>query len=492
MKQNRRRVTNIIRTAAVLLFTCVSFTCYSLCLVGETLTNPDSSKVFSLSQLYDRVIKHHPVARQAELLHETAKQELRLARGNFDPKLEAQWQKKESNDALYYDILNGSLKFPSILPVDPVIGVDRNAGKYLNPERYISPDNNDTQVFAGLSVPLGRGLITDERRASLKQAELFGQLMQAEQIKQINKLLLEVAKDYWQWAYAYYSYRVYEQSVQIAADVYRRGKLNYELGEAAPIDTVQAAITLQQRRIERQEAWLEFQNATVQLSNHLWDSLANPLDLPQSYKPLLPNEVNDVTASKLEELLSFAETSHPDLQKLDTKLRQLEVEQRLAKEFLKPRLDFNYYFLNQPLNPSGEVSMFTVGHNYKWGLELSFPIFLRKERAKLAQTRVKISSTELQRSYSEREILNEVRSTYNELLNYQQMITFQKDMVKNCQRLLEAELMNLQNGESDLFKINVQQDKLLQNQVKLVKLLAQYQKQSAYLYWAAGVTRLGK
>ena len=53
--------------------------------------------------------------------------------------------------------------------------------------------------------------------------------------------------------------------------------------------------------------------------------------------------------------------------------------------------------------------------------------------------------------------------------------------------LLAAEVTNLENGESDLFKINVQQEKLFNAHSKLIKVMADYEKQKALLYWSAGV-----
>jgi hypothetical protein len=38
-------------------------------------------------------------------------------------------------------------------------------------------------------------------------------------------------------------------------------------------------------------------------------------------------------------------------------------------------------------------------------------------------------------------------------------------------------LINLENGESDLFKINIQQEKLIQSKSKLVKLTSEMEKQ---------------
>ncbi|MDH4092044.1 MAG: TolC family protein [Cyclobacteriaceae bacterium] len=450
---------------------------------------PDTVKPLTLEYVYQQVIAYHPVAKQAGLLSDVAKQEIRLAKGNFDPKIDVQYLSKDFGGTEYYKVVNGSLKFPIIFPVDPVIGVERNSGSYLNPERYISDQFNFQQFYTGLSLPLGRGLITDDRRAALKQAALFGDMMEAEKVKLINKLLLEAAKDYWQWSYAYYNYRLYNQSVYIASEIFRRVKLNNELGEAAPIDTIQAKITLQQRLVERQEAFLIFQNSGIQLSNYLWDSLANPLELSIEFAPILQQDMLAVSQKELESLLQQARINHPELQKLDIKLKQLEVDRRLATEYLKPRLDLSYYLLNQPFDPNWNSSL-RFAEDYKFGVDFSFPVFIRKERAKLAQTKIKISSTSFERAYTERQIMNEVNSSYNALLNNGFVMAQQSDMVRNYGLLLQAELINLENGESDLFKINIQQEKLILSQSKLIKLLSDYEKQKAYLYWAAGTRKI--
>ena len=453
------------------------------------LSLPDSVRPLTIDNFYAMLLNNHPIARQADLLSDFARQEMRLARGNFDPKLEGQYLAKNFGDVDYYKIFNSSIKFPSVFPFDPSIGVEQNSGRYLNPERFISEQYNFRQFYAGVSLPLLRGLITDDRRAALRQAELFGDMMEAEQIKILNKLFLEAAKDYWQWSISYYNFRLYNQSVTIAEEIFRRVLLNNELGEAAPIDTIQAKITLQQRLVERQEALLDFENAGIQLSNYLWDSLSNPLALSLQFAPVMKRNIIGITNQELEELSNSARTNHSELQKLDVKLQQLEVDRRLATEYLKPKLDLNYYFLNQPFDP-GWNSSFQLGENYKLGVDFSFPLFLRKERAKLAQTKLKISTTRFDRSFTERQVLNQIEASYNQLANNGLIINQQSDMVNNYNRLLQAELVNLENGESDLFKINIQIEKLIQSQSKLIKLLGDYEKQKAFLYWAAGVRRL--
>lgn len=480
---------NIYRCCWFLIAIFHSISAYAQIATDSLLSLPDSAQVLTLENFYDQVLRNHPVARQTELLGDLAQQEIRLAKGSFDPKLEAQYLSKNFGDTEYYKIINASMKFPVRLPVEPVIGMEQNSGKYLNPERYISDEFNFRQFYTGVSLPLGRGLITDERRTALQQADLFADMMEAEQVKAINKLLLDAAKDYWQWSYAYYNYKLYNQSVVIAAEIFRRVKLNNELGEAAPVDTIQAKITLQQRLIERQEAFLNFQNTSLQLSNYLWDSLSNPLQLSLNYAPILQQDIIGISVQELEALLNQARINHPEIQKVDVKLRQLDVDRRLAAEFLKPQLDLSYYLLNQPFDPEWNSSV-QLNDNYKLGVDFSFPLLLRKERSKLAQTKIKISSARFERSYLERQILNQVNASYNELANNGLIIAQQSDMVNNYNRLLQAELTNLENGESDLFKINIQQEKLIQSQSKLIKLLSDYEKQRAYLNWAAGTRRL--
>jgi outer membrane protein TolC len=370
------------------------------------------------------------------------------------------------------------------------VGVERNEGQYLNPERYISDAFNYRQFYAGISLPLGRGLITDERRTALRQAELFQDLTEAEQVKLINKLLLDAAKDYWNWYHAYYNFRLLQRGVVVAQDIFDRTKVNAQLGEAAPIDTVQAKITLQQRLIEQQEAILNFQNSGIVLSTYLWDSLGNPAMLTPDRVPVLNRDMLVLSVQELEQLTEQARMNHPELRKLSVKLLQLENERRLAAEFLKPRLDVNYNLLNQPFDPNWNTN-FNLGDNYKFGLDFSMPVFLRKERSKLALTRLKISGTTYERDLAQRQIVNDINATHNELVNTATIMSNQLSMVQNYERLLEAEILNFESGESDLFKINIQQEKLIQSQSKLVKLMSEYEKQKALLYWAAGVRNLG-
>ncbi len=438
---------------------------------------PDSAKVLTRDQFFKIILNHHPVVKQAALLSVMAQQEIRLARGSFDPKLNFGIDHKEFKDKTYYSKLDASLDFPTWFPVNPKIGLQQHEGELLNPEEAIP---GGQQVFAGLSLPLGQGLMTDTRRTAVKQAELLKGIAEAEQLSIINKNLLEAAREYWHWCYYYYQYSLLEQGVNLANLVYEQVKLSALQGESAALDTLQAKISLQSRIIERQEALNEFINAGIALSNYFWDADGRPVQLPSTVVP--QNDFDsDPSSLVLENLVEQARDKHPELLKLRGKYAQVENEVKLAREMLKPKLDLSYAALSQQIDPD-----FDPFNDYKVGVDFTFPVFLRKERSKLSLMKLKLNHMDYQRQQVSREIVNQINVTFNDLKNILQTLSYQDEVVSLYVNLLEAEMVNLKNGESDLFKINAQQEKLLAAQSKYVKMRTEAEKQKAMLFWAAG------
>lgn len=450
---------------------------------------PDSAILLSIDDYYQLILNNHPVVKQANLQPEKADQALRSARGNFDPKLELSWDSKEFKGTDYYNILNAGLKVPLWFPVDVKAGIDRNTGEFLNAERSIPDVNANRQLFLGVSVPLGKGLFIDERRAVVKQAIAYQDLARAEQTKLINKLFYQAAKDYYDWYNSYYHLQYLDQSIQIANQIFDRVKIDFDFGEAAVIDTIQAQITLQNRKIDFAQARIAYINASYQLSNYLWSEDGKPLELAdRTIPPRITTTPESLPETVYFQLLEMAQNDHPEIRKLQAKIRQLNVQQQLNKENVKPQIDVSYSFLDEPFNAGGESSSFEFDNDYKLGLEFSFPIFLRKERGKIRETDLKIRESQYEVQLAGRWIVNDINAVYQELNQLETVLTQINAIVTNYQRMVQAELINLQNGESDLFKINFQQDKLINAQLKFLKLRTYYEKVRAELLYTSGTS----
>jgi len=448
---------------------------------GQSSMVPNG-KSLKLQEFYEIIFKYHPVAKQAFLMPELAKQELRIARGAFDPKLAADFVNKKYDDKEYYNKLDAYLKVPVWTNTDLKIGRERNTGVFLDGENTV-PQGGLT--YAGIELPLGQGLIIDQRRALFKQAQIFQSIALAEQQKMLNKLILNAAKDYWEWYFSFRQLVLADSAFNFATQNYNAVKQRVTLGDLANIDSVEAKIFYQDRLVLLQQSQLDWKNASLQLGNYLWKDSNQPAELADDVFPeitasqtVLPNET---TAN---ELLEFAKTNHPELIKNKGKISQLDIDRRLGAEMLKPVLNVQYNFLTRPDGSFSEFNL--LQNNYKFGANFSFPLFLRKERGKLQLVKIKLLQTKNEQAELNRNIITELNQSFNNLINMRNQLNVVNNMVLNYEQLLKGEIKKFENGESSLFLVNSRQSKLIESQLKQASLKSKLQKEKALLYWAAG------
>ncbi|RSK48252.1 TolC family protein [Hymenobacter rigui] len=445
----------------------------------------DTARVFSLQDLADLVFLHHPVVKQAALLSDDARAQVQQARGGFDPKLGSGFDRKYFGGTDYYNNWSNELKVP-IWPggIDLKVGYDRMVGTYVNPE-YRTPQKG--LAVAGLSVPLGQGLLIDERRSTLRQARIMVDAAEAERVKQINEVWLRAAQDYWNWYNTYQQMLLIQEGIELAETRFRGTSRRAQLGDQAPIDSVEAQITVQDRQVQFEQLRVELQNARLLLSNHLWNKDGQPVELPAYAVPQTP-PLTPLDSAGYEQLLDFATNRHPTLLKLDAKIRQLGVEERYRRELLKPTINVSGYLLSRGDFYRPEVpAYYDFGRdNYKVGVDFAFPLFLRKERGKLWQTRLKVQDANLEQQNSRRQIANQVGTKYNTLKAYERQLAVQAQAIANQRVLLAAESQKFELGESTIFLVNARETKLIDLRLKQESMRASYEKALAELYYYAG------
>lgn len=445
-------------------------------------------KVLTLQQFHQVILQRHPVASQAALLSEQARQELRIARGTLDPVIASKVYRKEFGGKEYYTLWNNTLYVPLWFGPELKAGFEQNQGNYLNPENTTPTDGLSS---VGISVPLGQGLLIDERRATIRQARLMQDIAEAERVKIINKLLLQSTKDYWDWLFNYQQVQLYREWVTLADFRLKAVRARAQEGDLASIDTVEALTEVQTRQLLLQEALLGFNNSRLLVANHLWAENETPLELKENTVPsVLGSEISTLSKADLDQLLEKARNNHPDLRKLTLKGEQLQIEQRFARDKLKPKLNVEYKLLQGDfyMRPHVWDNQF-IGDNYTLGLSFSLPLYLRQERGKLQLTKVKQQTNALELALATREVENNLLAAYNEWLALEEQIRLQQLMVANANTLRNGEATRFENGESSLFLVNSRELKLLEAQVKLYNLQAKYAKARTFLYWSAGILR---
>ena len=451
----------------------------------KALVPVDTGRVFSLQDLAELVFANHPVVKQAALLSERARGQVLQARGGFDPKAVSGFDRKIFGGTDYYNKWANEFKVPIWLGgIDLKAGYDRYVGTYVNPETR-TPQNGLAGI--GLSVPLGQGLLIDARRSTLRQARIMVSAAEADRVKQINDVWLQAAKDYWTWYYTYQQAALIQEGVDLAETRFRAISQRVDLGDQAPIDSVEARITAQDRQVQAEQLAVDLQNARLVLSNHLWNRDNQPVELPTTAIPQLAR-ADSVTRQEFARLRERAATEHPTLRKLDAKILQLGVEERYRRELLKPTLNVSGTLLSQGdfYRPELPASYNFGLNNYKVGIDFALPIFLRQARGQLQVVRLNVRETTLEQQQSRRTIGNQVTAVYNSLRAYERQLAVQTLTIANQRLLLQAELQKYELGESTIFLINARETKLIDLRIKQESLRASYEKAVAELYYYAG------
>ncbi|MBO3117269.1 TolC family protein [Winogradskyella sp. DF17] len=423
------------------------------------------------------VKKFHPIVKQAELVIDESQAKLMKSRGAFDPKIEVDYDRKKFKGTEYWDQLNGTFKIPTWFGIELKAAFEENSGDFLNPEAFV-PD--DGLYSAGFSVPIGRDLLINDRMASLKQARLFREQARADRDIFVNNILFEASLVYFEWLKVYNEFKLFENFLVNAQFRLRGIERGEEVGQNARIEIVEARIALNNRRLSLEQAKVKLINATLALSTFLWLENNIPVELQPDVIPDVNTEpivdaVFNVNQLREEEVII---EEHPKMVSLDFKLQSLDVDRRLSANRLLPRFDVEYNFLTEV--PDVARSFNTA--EYKGGVNISFPLFLRKERGDLKLAKLKLQDTEFEINSTRINLTNKIEALKQELDSYvdQNEITLQ--IIDDSAELLKAEERKFRLGESSLFLVNSREAKLIESRLKGIDIENKFFKTKAKLF----------
>ena len=422
----------------------------------------------------------HPISIQANLNLRLGQMEVRKARGGFDPMLYGNLDKKEFNQSTYFEKREAGVLVSTWMGVELMGNFEQNSGAYLNSERAV-PTNG--LLSAGAAVNLGQGLLLDDRRATLQKAKLYEQATAVERLNFRNELNLQATAAYWKWAAAYENKLVLEEGVKLAEVRFNGIKRSYELGDQAAIDTVEALSQLLNRQYRLQLADITFFENTQVLNTYLWNDSGEPMLLDSAIIPqALFQFLNP--APEAEELRTLV-GRHPELLLTDFDLASLNVEKRLRTQELLPVVKLKYNFLTENLADARPSPLFE--NNYRWGVTVYTPLFLRKTRGELGSTIAKLEIKQTGRNLKEQQLRTKLEAELNSWNVLNQQVRTLAENVKSLEALLTGETRRFEIGESSLFLVNAREVAVFDARVTLNELSSRLQIAYAKARFAAGV-----
>lgn len=434
---------------------------FILFIASNSIFAQDSSVVLSYDSFIGIVMDNHPYAQRAEIKDQMGEAILLESRGAFDPKLVGNLNQKYFDNKQYYSKIEGGLKVPTWYGVSFNAGYSLNDGVYLNPEQRV-PTNGLWQ--AGVELQLGKGLIMNERRAIFEKAKSLRESNSNECIIMLNELKKEASMAYWEWQQAYQVYNVYKQAYDNADIRLKAVKESATFGDKPYIDTVEAAITLQNRLISLEKANNRLVNSEIKVEMFLWSNKLIPLELENSY----PEKTTQLKIFQNKEVDSTL-LNHPIIAINGFNIAQREIDLKLKRESWKPKLSLKYNAISTPVN-GNPISTYNT-ENYTWGANFSYDILSRKARGSVHLAQLKLEDEKLkmqEKGVSLSAKIKAIRNNYNLSLSQLDVVN---RLVVNNEMLYNSELTLFRLGESSIFMINSRESAWLKAKIQEIQLI---------------------
>lgn len=442
---------------------------FILLLGSGSLSAQLDTTVLTFEEYFENILEFHPLARQADLQLDLRDAELLGARGLLDPLIEADWNQKNFKDELYYQNYDAKLIVPTPLGIDVVGGYENTDGIFVN-------DQLTTSEFGlwnvGVEVNALQGLVVNRRRIGRQQAEVFGDLAINQRRVLLNELLFDAAAAYFEWQETFHEALVLLENLELAQQYFAGTRESFFLGEKTALDTLETYTYILDAQTRLQKNQLDRIKARQNVENYLWvdenPAFLRPRTVPEDYRdPLLPTRV----LFELDDL-----TTHPIVQSALAKLSILELEQRLKRQKLLPKLKVKYNALlatdSEGIGPTG-----FNGNDFKWGFDFDMPLLFRQERADVQRGEIKLLEAGLDLQNKRNELLNKIEASQEQLVVLEDQIVTVEGNVGRYFQLLDGERTKFEFGESSVFLVNRRQEKYIEGRIKLIEAYVKRQRE---------------
>lgn len=329
---------------------------------SASLSPPDASPLpkrvgvteeasIALADAIAQALKNNPDVGMARVAVEQATDNIAAAGGALDPQLSVQssFQRQEVPvSSLIGGAASGKLTNEGLLFVPGVKGMLAPTGTRYDlsfTSRRQTSDNQFTtlnpqfpsELRLSVTQPLLRGVRVDEPRRQLDLAKQNATLSDAQFRQRIMDLTLQTELAYWDLSFAEQTLQIQLEGLELARNQVASNQRLVSQGLAAPIDVLEAqtqVAILRRNAFGAQTALTRAENALKTLMlpdtrSSLWASALRPSTAPGE----------DPALGSLEESVSLARSSRPELAQAAIATATHEVDSRFFADQRKPEID---------------------------------------------------------------------------------------------------------------------------------------------------------
>lgn len=408
---------------------------------------------WTYGEFLQEVLKYHPLWKGAQAKADAASGKVMEARSVFDPVLAGKDEAKQDPAGFLYRKQGVEAVLPTWTGVDVVAKSALSSGADLNPEDQTGAGG---LLAVGVSLPLGPQLLWDQRRASVRQAELLLQEAEWKQDQMRRKLMSDASKAYADWAAAH-DVRAANLRAERLAKIRKQMVIEaFRQREKSAMDTLEAHMALADRHRQRSEAEVDWASARARLALFRWSDGASLG---------LPNELWEPGAQRFTGVVTVEDSSSSwnswstgaFWSAVGVPVELAENYKRLAQTQWLPAPVLEYRVWQK-----GTTS-FTPDPDYaQWNVGWKVPLFLRKSRGAYRYAKNQWLYESAQADWEREQLERWFQAKWVERKELRKQLLAVREAEKAAERLYSLETRKFILGESTLFIVNAREAKYLE------------------------------
>jgi cobalt-zinc-cadmium efflux system outer membrane protein len=447
--------------------------------VGET------SGVLQLDQVVNATLAHHPSLHGEMQERVAADADLLSARGAFDPSIKG--------DGFNYAAGGYSGTYGSAFVEQPLeLYGSRVMGGYRigNGTFPVYDDwyetNSSGEAFLGVEVPLLRDGPTDRRRAQIGRSEAGIKIADAIIEQRRVELARAAAMSYWDWTAARNKFSVYKRLLDVANERDQQIAQRVTKGDLPEFDRTDNQRAVLQRQQQLLTAERQVKSTEFLLALFFRDQSGQPREvsgwksLPRIPVPLFAREVS------LERPLQEALDARPEFRSIAGQREQNNVELRLARNQILPRLDLRVFSSRD----YGDGDDKREDTELKGGLRVEIPLRTRTQEGRLDFFEAKQRKLDFTETFLKERIRADVQDALNAVEIARQRVDVATREVGAARDLAKGEAKRFTLGDSNLIFVNLREQNSADAEVREIEALQDYQK--AFVAFEAILARVHK
>ena len=351
-------------------------------------------------------------------------------------------------------------------------------------------DNFDS--FAGVSVtqPLLRNFGFGPTLATVRIARASRGINDWQLRQAVIDTVTRVTYAYNDLIFAYAVQRSAQRSRDLAAQLLSENEKRFKVGQMAEYEVTSA----RSRVASREEGILSADRQVLNTENALKQLITDnktPTLLNQRLAIELPPPTPIVVVDAAEDF-RVALDKRPDYQEAKLALQRADINARLQRNQLLPRVDFvgSVGYNGYDTTSQGSRRQVT-NEDYRsssWGVVVSVPLTFTTERGRARAARLLRSQAETQLDQIEQDIVVKVGNAAGQIETTEKRVQVTRQARELAQATLDAEVKRLRAGQSNTFFVAQQQEILSSAEVSEAAALSDYRKALAEYDRQLGVT----